>query len=618
MLRYYWLPTSETIQANMSSASLPYFYEYLGAGGVLVITPLTDRCYLCLMGALQMDLGGAPAGPAGTGKTETTKDLAKALAKQCVVFNCSEGLDYKMMGRFFSGLAQSGAWCCFDEFNRIDIEVLSVIAQQLITIANAKAARLKRFMFEGREIKLNMSCAAFITMNPGYAGRTELPDNLKALFRPMSMMVPDYALIAEVILYSEGFEDSKLLAHKMVQMYKLCSEQLSQQDHYDFGMRAVKSVLVMAGALKRAAPDQPENITLISALRDSNLPKFLADDAILFKGILSDLFPGIELPHSDYGPLETAIVDCMVRKNLQPVPQIILKNIQLFETMCVRWGVMLVGPTGSGKSCVLHTLADALTKLYLDKIDGPYFRNVRIQTLNPKAISLDELYGAVNTMTLEWKDGFLGLAVRSAVNVTDDEHQWIVCDGPVDAVWIENLNTVLDDNKMLCLANSERIKLTDWIHMVFEVQDLAQASPATVSRCGMVYIDPSEMGWMPIVKSWMEKISPTLLCDELINNVHEFFKTYLDNCLTFAKRSCTYAIHQVDVSKVSMVCLLMETLVTETGNINVMDRNDARKFLCKLFIWSMLWSVGCNLMESSRCKLEIFIRESIDLGSDVE
>lgn len=240
----------------------------------------------------------------------------------------------------------------------------------------------------------------FITMNPNYVGRTELPDNLKVLFRPVSMMLPDYTLIAEIMLFAEGFSRARELSGKMTKLYKLSSEQLSQQDHYDFGMRAVKSVLNMAGQLKRKEPKLDESIVLIRAMRDSNMPKFLKDDLDLFDAIVQDLFPGVEIPKLNYGHLDQSVREVIFEMGLQPVASFIEKVIQLYETITVRFGAMLVGPAMTGKSTCFKVLANALTNLRVHhNASQEEYQKIEFTVINPKAISMGELFGEYNEAT---------------------------------------------------------------------------------------------------------------------------------------------------------------------------------------------------------------------------
>lgn len=659
---------NNTLFIRSMNRTFKYRYEYLGTTQRLVITPLTARAQSSLLLATSLRFAGSPEGPAGTGKTETTKELARIMAVYCLVFNCSEGVDAFAMASFFKGLAICGAWSCFDEFNRIDSEVLSVVSQQILSISMAMRASIPEMEFEGVSIKLNPGFAIFATMNPFYKGRTQLPDSIKSLLRPVSMTQPDFLMIAQISLYSFGFRLAKTLSFRIITVFKLCDEQLSTQDHYEFGLRTLKSVLIAASNLRaRAHADSKVPMSLIrrftansashEALVNSgkitddktalapdvelsiivrslfmcNKPKLVDQDEEIFKNILEDVFPGVKFNEMHETDLHK-IIDNIIKENKYSTSHEFTKKVyQVYETLAVRHGIMLVGESMTGKTTTLSILHEALNRLkaneladrlmiwtrtearneeseyykalitsfkelqididtieemrfkeYLPFISLQELKSIRNQcehpgvlqlSLNPKAHLLPRLFGTFDENTREWQDGLASSIMRKLMFEGTKRMKWLVFDGPIDIFWVENLNTALDDNKKLCLTSGETILIGSDMSLIFEVDSLEHASPATVSRCGMIFYDYSLVSVVEIFEHYTRKDIPELLKD-YGGKLEQMFKWIAVPSLEITKK-VALNFPATDQWLVSSFIKLLDALLNSFRNLPSLLTNDA-------------------------------------------
>ncbi|KAJ1517337.1 hypothetical protein HMI55_000021, partial [Coelomomyces lativittatus] len=533
-MRYYYQMNSSSsyqVYVRIANAQFEYGFEYLGVTEKLVQTNLTDRCYLSLTQALNSRLGGSPFGPAGTGKTESVKALGASLGKLVLVFCCDETFDFQSMGRIFIGLCMAGAWGCFDEFNRLEERILSAVSQQIQSIQSGlhELTSKETVVLEllGKQFPLHPDTGIFITMNPGYAGRRHLPDNLKKLFRSVAMTSPDSESIAQVMLFSQGFRTAEILAVKIASFFNLCSEQLSHQSHYDFGLRALKSVLVSAGRLKRihlnsSSTDRglsvkEEQYLLIQSVSETVLPKLVEDDILLTQNLLKGIFSDFSCQDPTMLSLENNIRQicedqCLVLSNSW-----MKKILQLYQIQKIHHGIMLVGRSSTGKTVQWKTLLAALERT--ENIESVSY------LLDPKAITKDQLFGTLDLTTREWMDGlFTRLLRRIIENIRGEANKrhWIIFDGDVDPEWIETLNSLLDDNKLLTLPNGERLSLPDNVRIVFEVDSLKYATPATVSRCGMIWYSENI-------------VTPAMMCSKYLQGLSKIVMELVDDTTNLSK-----------------------------------------------------------------------------------
>jgi len=550
-LKYYYLSNNENSKNNSNSqkqlkismcdGSFDYTFEYQGASQKLVHTPLTDKCYLTLTQALRLGYGGNPYGPAGTGKTESVKALGQAFGRQVLVFNCDEGIDFKAMGRIFIGLVKSGAWGCFDEFNRLLEEQLSAISTQIQIIQFALKQNLNTLTLLSQKINVDGNSAIFVTLNPagkGYGGRSKLPDNLKILFRPVAMSVPDNLQIAQTLLYAEGFKFADILARKLTSLFSLCKQSLSNQQHYDWGLRSLKTILTVANQQIQILLTENQSNSkeiknnngkisyeeevdiLIKAIRINVLSKLTFEDAKILNLLIQDVFPGIQMKDIVYEDLNKVLLDVYEESKLELIESQFKKVIQFHEACKQRMGIVLVGPGGCGKSTIWKLLKNAYLKLN---------QQVKIQIINPKSISRSLLLGYMNHDTGEYTYGVLTKCAREVEKENPETKCWIICDGDIDPEWIEALNSVLDDNRLLTMQNGERINFGSNVNFIFESDSLKFASPATISRMGIIYMNKEDLDIKSLINSWIRKS----FCNgdlngntNLKNNLENWFENY--------------------------------------------------------------------------------------------
>ncbi|XP_063374788.1 cytoplasmic dynein 2 heavy chain 1 isoform X3 [Cydia amplana] len=502
-LRFY-IQSSKDVIAKMGLAQISYSYEYLGINtGQFVRTELADECFLILTQSLHLGLMGNPFGPAGTGKTESVKALGGLVGRLVLVFNCDEAMDTECMGRLLSGLALCGAWGCFDEFNRLTADTLANISHQLASLLTAMRENTGQAtaLLNGKHVTVSQWCGVAATMNPvgrGYGGRRALPADLERVLRPVAMVEPRGDQLARHLLAAQCVTDAEALAEDLYAVFSMASTLLGGQRHYDWGLRALKAAVGSAGAAL-AARDlalRPRRAALRRVLRRNNMSKLTAQDKGRFENILSLVFA--DVPHEEHAtdPICSALDASVVSLGLVHNKLQVQKCVDLYEQMQQRMGVVIVGPPGCGKSAIRKLLKTALVQ------QG---RNIVEYRISPKAMSRSWLLGHIDPDTRQWSDGVISATALQVSNQPAEVWSWVVMDGDVDPSWVEALNSVLDDNRLLTLPSGWRIQFGANVNFLFETDSLDHASPATLSRMGVILMSEESSCAEDVMENWMRK-----------------------------------------------------------------------------------------------------------------
>ncbi|AOA62171.1 Dynein heavy chain [Komagataella phaffii] len=623
--------TTTQIIVKQGLACFQYGYEYLGIPPRLVYTPLTHKAFISMTQSLDQKLSTSLVGPAGTGKTETVKALGNNLGRMVLVFNCDELFDFQAVNRILLGICRVGAWACFDEFNRLDTSTLSALSTEIAKIQFAlQSSSAVEVEILNSFTAINKASSIFITSNPDYSGRSIMPENLKDKYRVINLLQPDLHMIVQVQLTTQGFRNAQSITSAITPFFEQMKQFCTDQIHYDFGLRAFKGLLANCGARRRristpssdAFTEEAEFKLVLDSLEKIILPKLVEEDEKWFNTSIKK-FKYYSESTQEPNNLAKKIHDLAKDNGFNTGSKWLKKLTQMHDIQTVNNGVILVGPSGSGKTTARRLLLQAM------KEDENGADNI-CHIINAKVLKKEELIGSLDITTREWTDGvFTSLLRQVNLNLRGESRKrvWFVFDGAIDPVWIESLNSVLDDNKVLTLPSGERLFFPNNCRVIFEVESLNNATSATISRCGIVWFGQSLFSVHDVVEyeicrlvdpttqnatnNLMENTQPALISATLEMFATELRKHLRGNLLNSLIESVQYDFHVENFSHSRVLTTLFALLRQQLNRLldylrvnSSLTNFSFTKFIRRSLLVALIWSFAGDSTDDVSAKLE--------------
>ena len=585
ILRFYWeeedpsVQQAESIYAKAISSKITYETEYIGPSSSIINNPSTDRAWLSIVTSLSTHMVTGLLGKNEAGKTEILKGLAKSMAMYFVPFNCPINSNYRLLSKLIIGAVQEGAWVLMEGIDLIDPTVLSVLARQLMEVRTAFEKTATTLILNEHEVQIKESCGIFGLIRKKEFIKTKIAGES---FRIVYIMKPSIEHLLNILLISKGFNHTNIIAKKLFLFMQVSQGLLATVSIY-----YIKTIISVAEKLKRSLPEESALVTAIKSIME---PQLNGEKRRALDSILQDIFSYTDT--SVAIKFEQRIEETLINKGLNCTKSILTKIMQMKSLLQSYTGIIIIGPAHSGKTNMIQILSETYN------LKG----NINLSIVNPKALSLNKLYGIMSSLTQEWIDGLLPKLLRDDSN-TD---RWILFDGSLTSDWTNFISTASSSTPFLSLGNGERIYLNEGDKVLFESDELKNVSPGVISRCGLINVDPLDYG--SYLKYWLNKVfcDEKFMCSEYKSHLLQLFEQSIEKALSKIRAVCDQFEHTSDCLLVKSICNILEIIITADNFSN--DKLDKKRILTQAYCFAFIWGIGGQLNDIERDKLDSLVR----------